>query len=70
VGSRADDDGEKSFVAAMPPYVLFVSIFSDDPDVAWWIGEDRDDGEDLVEVAEGEAPSLQSKLTPKPRCAR
>jgi hypothetical protein len=40
------------------PTTFFVWPDFDGPGAWWWIGEDRDDGEDLVSVAEGEAPTM------------
>jgi hypothetical protein len=52
------DDGGTWLTATMGPYVLFANPDFHESSVFWWIGEDRGNDEELVDVAEGEAPTL------------
>jgi Basic region leucine zipper len=65
------DDDSQSLVAMLARYCLFVWPDSDDPGAWWWIGEEGDDGEELVSVAQGEAPTMAiAKADADARAAR
>lgn len=53
-----DEEDPQSFMAALESYALFVDADPDDAEVRWRVAEDRGDDMDLVDVAEGTAPTM------------
>jgi hypothetical protein len=55
------DDTDDAFLSlTLEPFVLFINPHAGDFD--WWVGEDREDDEDLINVAAGTTRSLVTAM--------
>jgi hypothetical protein len=55
-----DDTNDAFLSLTLEPFVLFINTHAGDFD--WWVGEDREDDEDLINVAAGTTRSLVAAM--------